>query len=182
MTISSTTTISQKQNQTLIFSYGTLKKGFANHKLMQTLISQKDAVFIGNYTTDLKLPLVQGPHGVPFLLNLPCTTSSHRVSGELYSVTDVGLQRLDVLEGVTLGHYERLPIGLRQVGGVGKVVVMAEAYFGHRSFAQEMWRRNGEKGFESFDREVEKGYVRRDLRPKDRSFREMIEIFCAEGL
>ncbi|GJS13608.1 abscisic aldehyde oxidase 3 [Tanacetum coccineum] len=118
-----------------------------------------------------------GPHGVPFLLNLPCTTSSHRVSGELYSVTDEGLKQLDVLEGVTLGHYERLPVGLRQVGGGGKgVVVMAEAYYGHRSFAQEMWRRSGEVGFQCFDREVEKGYVRRDLRPKDRSFREMIEF------
>nr|GEY82630.1 hypothetical protein [Tanacetum cinerariifolium] len=94
----------------------------------------------------------------------------------------LGLKQLDVLEGVTLGHYERLPVGLRQVGGGGKgVVVMAEACFGHRSFAQEMWRRSGEVGFQCFDREVEKGYVRRDLRPKDRSFREMIEIFCASS-
>nr|GEV21781.1 putative gamma-glutamylcyclotransferase At3g02910 [Tanacetum cinerariifolium] len=81
--------------------------------------------------------------------------------------TTPGLKQLDMLEGVTLGHYERLPVGLRQVGGGGKgVVVMAEAYFGHRSFAQEMWRRSGEVGFQCFDQEMEKGYVRRDLRPK----------------
>nr|GEZ04685.1 zinc finger, CCHC-type [Tanacetum cinerariifolium] len=110
--------------------------------------------------------------------NLIITHSqTHRISNIVSPVNSTPLLKKDsnswyVLEGVTLGHYERLPVGLRQVGGGGKgVVVMDEAYFGHRSFAQEMWRWSGEVGFKCFDREVEKGYVRRDLRPKDRSFR-----------
>ncbi|XP_076936096.1 putative gamma-glutamylcyclotransferase At3g02910 [Bidens hawaiensis] len=168
-------------NQTLIFSYGTLKTGFSNHKLMQDLISRNDAVFLGNYVTDLRLPLVRGPYGVPFLLNLP-GRSRHRVRGELYSVSDAGIQRLDVLEGITLGHYERLSITVRPEGkGDGDLVVEAEAYYAHRNFAEDMWRRSGEVGFESFDYEVAKGYVRRDLRPKDRSFREQITLFCSSN-
>lgn len=178
MTISGTT-ITTPKHQTLIFSYGTLKHGFSNHTLMQSLISQNDAVFLGNYITDDRLPLVRGPYGVPFLLNL-LGASRHRVRGELYSVSDSGLQRLDVLEGITLGHYERLPIVVRPEScGDGGLVVEAEAYYAHRSFAEEMWRRCGEVGFEVFDHDVAKGYVRRDLRPKDRSFREQIEMFCS---
>ncbi|KAJ0594216.1 putative gamma-glutamylcyclotransferase [Helianthus annuus] len=164
--------------QTLIFSYGTLKQGFSNHKLMQDLISKNDAVFVGNYITDRRLPLVRGPYGVPFLLNLP-GASRHRVRGELYSVSDAGLQRLDVLEGITLGHYERLPIAVQPEGS--DAVVEAEAYYAHRNFAEDMWRRSGYEGFEAFSDEVAKGYVRRDLRPKDRSFREQITLFCSSS-
>lgn len=144
---------------------------------MQDLISKNDAVFLGNYITDLRLPLVRGPHGVPFLLNLP-GACRHRVRGELYSVSDAGLQRLDVLEGITLGHYERLPITVCGEGDDDDVVE-AEAYYAHRSFAEDMWRRSGMVGFESYSHEVAKGYVRRDLRPKDRSFREQISLFCS---
>ncbi|KAI3703506.1 hypothetical protein L1987_73631 [Smallanthus sonchifolius] len=183
MTISGNNVDARKQ--TLIFSYGTLKHGFANHKLMQDLISRNDAVFLGNYITDLRFPLVRGPHGVPFLLNLS-GTARHRVRGELYSVSDSGLQRLDVLESITLGHYERLPITVRleisDAGDGGRgVVVDAEAYYAHRSFAEDMWRRSGQVGFESFTHEVAEGYVRRDLRPKDRSFREQITLFCSSS-
>ncbi|XP_071737423.1 putative gamma-glutamylcyclotransferase At3g02910 [Rutidosis leptorrhynchoides] len=183
MTIAGKTVNTQKQ--TLIFSYGTLKQGFSNHKLMQDLISKNDAVFFGNYVTDLRLPLVRGPHGVPFLLNLP-DTSRHRVRGELYSVSDSGLQRLDVLEGITLGHYERLPITIRPENcdssdGDRKTLIEAEAYYAHRSFAEDMWRRSGQIGFESFNHDVAKGYVRRDLRPKDLSFREQITLFCSSN-
>ncbi|KAD4178491.1 hypothetical protein R6Q59_022087 [Mikania micrantha] len=183
MTISGNNVDAPKQ--TLIFSYGTLKQGFSNHTLMQDLISLNDAVFLGNYITDLRLPLVRGPYGVPFLLNLP-GTSRHRVRGELYSVSDSGLQRLDVLEGITLGHYERLPITVRPEvcdagDGEHRLVVAAEAYYAHRSFTEDMWRRSGQVGFESFSHEVAKGYVRRDLRPKDRSFREQITLFCSSN-
>ncbi|KAK9052951.1 hypothetical protein SSX86_029581 [Deinandra increscens subsp. villosa] len=169
------TTMSHHQNKTLIFSYGTLKRGFPNHPLMEDLASHNDAVFIGPYVTDLKLPLVLGPYGVPFLLNLP-GSSRHRVRGELYSVSDSGLRRLDELEGITRGHYERLPITLRSESGG---VTEAEAYFGHRSFAEEMWRRNGEEGYDCYSEELAKEYVRRDLRPKDVSFRDAVSLFCS---
>ncbi|KAK1428205.1 hypothetical protein QVD17_17034 [Tagetes erecta] len=96
----------------------------------------------------------------------------NRVRGELYSVSDAGLQRLDVLEGITLRHYERLPIVVRpEIGDSGdggcRMVVDAEAYYAHRSFADDMWIRSGKIGFESYNHDVAKGYVKRDLRPKD---------------
>jgi gamma-glutamylaminecyclotransferase len=37
---------------TLIFTYGTLKKGFSNHVLIQDLIKTGDAVFNGIYRNE----------------------------------------------------------------------------------------------------------------------------------
>ena len=169
--------MSENPKKALIFCYGTLKQGFANHSLMQDLISHNDADFIGPYVTNSQLPLVVGPYGVPFLLNLP-GSSRHRVRGELYSVSDSGLRRLDELEGITLGHYERLPVRLTEIGGATEVVE-AEAYYGHRSFAEEMWRKCGEEGYDAYTEELGMNYVRRDLRPKDRSLRDQIALFCS---
>ncbi|GJW32844.1 putative gamma-glutamylcyclotransferase [Tanacetum coccineum] len=168
----------EQKHQTLIFSYGTLKRGFANHPLIQSLISQNDAVFIGTYTTDLHFPLVQGPYGVPFLLNFP-GSGQHRVRGELYSVSDHGLEKLDDLEGITLGHYERLPV--KVVADENGTVVEAMAYYGHRSFADDMWRKCGRVGFGEYSHELEKCYVKRDLRPKDTMFEDMRIEECLDG-
>ncbi|XAR54806.1 Gamma-glutamylcyclotransferase [Bertholletia excelsa] len=172
----------------LIFTYGTLKRGFANHGLLQSLFSTNDAAFLGTYRTAEELPLVCGPHGVPFLLNFPGSgLGRHRVRGELYAVSDHGLTRLDELEGISVGHYERLPIRLLPDGdssigggGGGATVVEAEAYYAHRSFAEDMWRRNGWLGFEVYTEEACK-YVRRALRPKNRSFLEDIRLFVSSS-
>ncbi|KAL7611038.1 putative gamma-glutamylcyclotransferase At3g02910 [Lactuca sativa] len=168
--------MSDNPKKTLIFCYGTLKQDFANHFLMQDLISHNDCDFIGAYVTNNNLPLVIGPYGVPFLLNLP-GSSRHRVRGELYSVSDSGLRRLDELEGITLGHYERLPITLTPKNGGDSAVVEAEAYYAHRSFAEEMWRKSGEEGYDAYTVELGMNYVRKDLRPKDRSLRDEIALF-----
>jgi gamma-glutamylaminecyclotransferase len=37
---------------TLIFTYGTLKRGFSNHVLMQDLIKTRDVVFNGIYRNE----------------------------------------------------------------------------------------------------------------------------------
>ena len=94
----------------LIFTYGTLKRGFSIHVIRQDLIRTGYATFVGVYETAQKYPLVCGPYRVPFLLNFP--GSGHRVQGELYSVSTRGLARMDELEGTTCGHYERLPVKL----------------------------------------------------------------------
>ncbi|PSR93539.1 Gamma-glutamylcyclotransferase [Actinidia chinensis var. chinensis] len=173
-----------KPTRTLIFSYGTLKRGFANHVLMQDLISSNDAVFLGAYRTVSEFPLVCGPHGVPFLLNLP-GSGRHRIRGELYSVSPRGLARIDELEGITLGHYERLPIQLLSASGVdgdccsGGEVVEAEAYYAHQSFAEEMWQRKGKVGFGEYTETGE--YVRRNARPKERSFLEETRLFVSSS-
>ncbi|KAJ8761711.1 hypothetical protein K2173_004487 [Erythroxylum novogranatense] len=169
----------------LVFTYGTLKRGFFNHTLMLDLIRTGDAIYHGVYRTSDKYPLVCGPYRVPFLLNLPGATGSHPVTGELYAVTSRGLARLDELEGTSRGHYERLPIKLvpSDSGGVdveeGEKMCAAEAYFAHRSYAAEMWKRNGKRGYGVYGEKESKGYVKRKDRPQNLTFLEQIGAFLS---
>ncbi|XVF51988.1 hypothetical protein PTKIN_Ptkin04bG0228900 [Pterospermum kingtungense] len=150
--------------QTLIFTYGTLKQGHANHYLLQDLIRQKDAAFLGTHVTHQPHPLVTGPHGIPYLINLP--EHGHRVKGELYSVSTHGLVRLDELEAISIGHYERLPIQVCEKDhGGGGVLVAAEAYFAHRSFGERLWERQGKVGLNEFGEIEGNQYVRKEDRP-----------------
>lgn len=110
-------------------------------------------------------PLVIGPYGIPFLINL--LGSGYRVPGELYAVSDRGLARLDELEGIERGHYERLPVNV--VSGDGQVVAV-EGYFAHRSFGEELWRKNGEQGLREFSKEMGGEYVIRADRPLGSNF------------
>ncbi|OAY82596.1 putative gamma-glutamylcyclotransferase [Ananas comosus] len=163
-------------DRTLVFTYGTLKHGFSNHGLLQDLVRSGDAAFVGGAATAGRLPLVCGPYRVPFLLNLP--GSGDRVSGELYAVSPRALARLDELEGVARGHYERLPISVVvPAKGEEEVEVEAEAYYAHRSYAGELWRRSGEKGLGEYSAKETKGYVRRKDRPQDITFLDQIRIF-----
>ncbi|EXB29134.1 hypothetical protein L484_019657 [Morus notabilis] len=158
-----------------IFTYGTLKKGFSNHSLMEDLIATGDAVFLGNYRTSLNYPLVCGPYRVPFLLKLP-GSGHHRVLGELYSVSAAALSRLDFLEGTSKGHYQRLPISVENPNNNGGKRA-AEAYFAHSSFAMELWNKDGRKGFPSYSKEVATGYVPRKDRPHHLTFLDHIHSF-----
>ncbi|XP_022858963.1 putative gamma-glutamylcyclotransferase At3g02910 [Olea europaea var. sylvestris] len=126
----------REDDVSLIFTYGTLKRGFHNHALIEDLMRTCDAVYLGNYSTVESFPLVVGPHGIPYLINLP--GSGHRVRGELYSVSsNRGLARLDELERVDDGHYERLPVEVTAGDGRDKVVaVEVDAYFAHRRFGK----------------------------------------------
>lgn len=148
----------------MVFVYGTLKRGFYNHtKLMADLIRSGDASFIGDYTTSVEFPMVCGPYGIPYLINLP--GSGHRVRGELYSVSSsVGLARLDDLEGTHRSHYERLPLTVvRNQDDAG--LVEAEAYFAHREFGEALWKRCGQNlGLTEFTMELGSKYVRREDR------------------
>lgn len=172
--------ISDTTKTTPIFTYGTLKRGFPNHTLMQDLFRANDAVYHGVYLTVQQFPLVCGPYGVPFLLNIPA--SGHRIRGEVYSVTDRGLARLDELEGTALGHYERLPIQVRPewaTDGVEGEATKAEVYYAHGSFAEEMWRRKGGEGFSEYTEREARDYVKRGDRAKHRSFIEEIRFFVS---
>lgn len=170
-------------DRTLVFTYGTLKRGFSNHKLLEALIQSNHASFVGPATTSSPLALVCGPYRVPFLLDLPNPLCSggeiHPVAGELYAVSPLGLARLDELEGVSRGHYERLPLKVRAAkeGMEREVEVEAQGYFGHRNYAAEMWKRNGEKGLREYTKEVATGYVRRIDRPQGLTFLDHIRVF-----
>lgn len=78
-----------------IFVYGTLKRGFANHALMQ------GGTYIGEATTRLTYPMVvQGKHFSPVIIPEP--GQGHRIKGEIWRVDDAHLAKLDILEGVHL--------------------------------------------------------------------------------
>ncbi|XVE90398.1 hypothetical protein DITRI_Ditri20bG0074500 [Diplodiscus trichospermus] len=171
----------------LIFTYGTLKRGFSNHVLLQDLMRTGDAVFKGTYQTVEKYPLVCGPYRVPFLLNMP--GSGQRVTGELYAVSAAGLARVDELEGTSHGHYERLPIQLMRAGKGNEsgnkeneeesLMCAAEAYYAHKSYDKEMWKRNGRRGFGTYSEKEAKGYVKRKDRPQNLSFLDHIRTFIS---
>ncbi|KAG8057813.1 hypothetical protein GUJ93_ZPchr0002g26046 [Zizania palustris] len=120
---------------TMVFVYGTLKRGFPNHPLLAAYGSP----FAGAASTAAPVPLVIGPYSVPFLL--PSGSSSGRlVSGELYVASPNALADLDALEGTHLGVYERRRL---TVLVDGEREVEAEAYFANTSYAKALWRRCG---------------------------------------
>ncbi|KAK8945248.1 putative gamma-glutamylcyclotransferase [Platanthera zijinensis] len=175
-----------EDDRAIIFTYGTLKRGFSNHGLIQEMILAGDAAFLGVSLTADRFPLVCGPYCVPFLINLP--GAGERVLGELYAISRRVLARVDELEGVSRGHYERRPISAHLlIGGEGGggdgagLLVEAEAYYAHHSFSEELWRKNGEKGFCSYSSEVAMGYVRRKDRPQDITFLDQIRIFVSSA-
>ncbi|GMP25305.1 hypothetical protein CsSME_00002242 [Camellia sinensis var. sinensis] len=181
-----------EKKHALIFTYGTLKKGFSNHGLLQEMMEAGEAKYLGVYRTVEKLPLVCGPYRVPFLLNFP--GSGDHVLGELYSISaDRALIRMDDLEGTSRGHYERLPVKL--VGdedgdgdgdgdddGDREVIRWAEAYYAHRSYAEGMWERNRDKEegyFSNYTDKQAKGYVHRKDRPQHLSFLDHVRLFLS---
>ncbi|KAI8031200.1 putative gamma-glutamylcyclotransferase [Camellia lanceoleosa] len=175
----------KEKKHALIFTYGTLKKGFSNHGLLQEMMEAGEAKYLGVYRTVEKLPLVCGPYRVPFLLNFP--GSGDRVLGELYSISaDRALVRMDDLEGTSRGHYERLPVKL--VGDEddddGEVIRWAEAYYAHRSYAEGMWERNRNKEegyFSNYTGKQAEGYVYRKDRPQHLSFLDHIRLFLSSS-
>jgi len=78
---------------TRVFVYGTLKRGFPNHPLLES------ATWLGRARTTESWPLViAGRWFVPCLLEQP--GKGHRVRGEVYAVDTPTLAALDELEGV----------------------------------------------------------------------------------
>jgi len=73
---------------TTLFVYGTLRKKQGNHYLLDR------SKFLGNAKTKLRYALYRS--GVPFLSR---SRAISQVIGEVYSVDDTTLKRLDQLEG-----------------------------------------------------------------------------------
>ncbi|WP_456402146.1 gamma-glutamylcyclotransferase family protein [Persephonella sp.] len=72
----------------LIFVYGTLRKGFGNHRLLE------NAEFLGIGRTKEKYKMTA--NGIPFVSkNEPVSY----IIGEVYKIDDKTLKRLDELEG-----------------------------------------------------------------------------------
>ncbi|EEF34745.1 putative gamma-glutamylcyclotransferase At3g02910 [Ricinus communis] len=176
-------TLPTEVNGVLLFSYGTLKQDFANYNLIQNLIRSNDASYLGTYITHHTYPLVIGPHGIPYLINLPSTSGGHRVKGELYSLSSKGFALLDEFEGVRIGHYERLPVQVTRLDSEGNendaVSVEAEAYYAHRSFGEKMWEKRGRIGLVEYSDTNGKEYVRKENRPAGTSTLHDIALFLS---
>ncbi len=75
----------------LIFVYGTLKRGFPNHALLD------GARFVGEATTLERYPMiVQGRYFSPVVI--PEAGTGHHIVGEIWEVDDERLAALDELE------------------------------------------------------------------------------------
>ncbi|KAL2348945.1 hypothetical protein Fmac_002945 [Flemingia macrophylla] len=157
----------EKAKPHLVFAYGTLKKGFPNYAFMEDFIRTHDAVSLGAYVTHHPYPLVCGPHGVAYLINLP--GSGHRVKGELYALSDAAVLLLDHFEGVSAGCYERLPVVVVAAAEDGGERVEAEAYWGHRRFGEALWKMKGEVGLSQYGEKEAREYVRQEDRPGARN-------------
>ena len=98
-----------------VFVYGTLKRGFYNHRLLES----SSASFVAEASTRRPMRLVLGEYGVPYLMkdeDASKDAPTTRVPGELWVVDDEGLDALDVLEGVSVGMYERVTLEVRVAG------------------------------------------------------------------
>jgi gamma-glutamylcyclotransferase (GGCT)/AIG2-like uncharacterized protein YtfP/predicted glutamine amidotransferase len=82
-----------------VFVYGTLKKGFGNHRLLS------NSRFLGNATTVSKWLMIGEDMPFPYLLEQDWKKGKY-IKGELYEVDEATLARLDRLEGVP-SHYKR---------------------------------------------------------------------------
>uniref|UniRef100_A0A6N2KPC0 Gamma-glutamylcyclotransferase family protein n=1 Tax=Salix viminalis TaxID=40686 RepID=A0A6N2KPC0_SALVM len=131
---------------------------------VEDLIKSEDAVLYGVYRTVEHYPLVCGPYRVPFLLNLPDAAG--------------GCPGSTNWRGTSRGHYERLPIKVEPING-GDAAFGVEAYYGHRSYATEMWKRSGKRGYGVYGEKEAKGYVKRKDRPQNMNFLEQINVFVS---
>lgn len=82
-------------NNHLVFVYGSLKKGFGNHRLLA------ESQMVDNHVTEPKFSMYS-------LGAFPCVVprGDTAIHGELYAVDDETLRRLDALEGVP-NFYQR---------------------------------------------------------------------------
>lgn len=90
-----------------VFSYGTLKRGFPNHSIMEEV----KASYIADVRTRFKYPLVQaGEWNSPFMLDARDYPDSYEINGELYEMDEKGIEALDKFEGVDKCVYKRSKI------------------------------------------------------------------------
>jgi gamma-glutamylcyclotransferase (GGCT)/AIG2-like uncharacterized protein YtfP len=85
-----------------VFVYGTLKKGFWNNPLL------KGCEFFGSAVTVPTYSMISVSHAVITMFPVIRPSENGKpVAGEIYTVDDEVLERLDRLEGVHKGMYSR---------------------------------------------------------------------------
>lgn len=107
----------QEVCETIIFVYGTLKRGFDNESYL------KNATFIDRAITVDKYPMILQNPSFPYLIN--DKGNGHQIKGEVYSIDDEIILKIDELEG-TPEHYYREYIDVRLQNGDS---IKVETYF-----------------------------------------------------
>jgi gamma-glutamylaminecyclotransferase len=94
-----------------LFVFGTLKKGFPLHSP-----ALDGAHLVGRYRTLLRFRmLVAGPWFAPMMFPEP--GAGHRVLGELYSIEEHHLERIDAVESVGIPGNLRIEIEVEPMEG-----------------------------------------------------------------
>jgi gamma-glutamylaminecyclotransferase len=105
----------------LVFAYGTLMRGECRHEALA------DQAFVARATTQPHYRLYNcGSY--PALVEVECDTG-RRIQGEVWCVSAACLARLDEIEGVDEGLYERGPVALENSPVSNQVDAAVEAYF-----------------------------------------------------
>ncbi|CAN0428449.1 unnamed protein product, partial [Ectocarpus fasciculatus] len=118
----------------LVFSYGTLKRGFPNYSMMEAA----KASYITEATTTFKYPLLlAGSWNAPFMIDCKNYSNSHKIKGELFEVDEKGILALDEFEGVHQGYYKRLKTEIAYTTDEGDAVSKdAWCYFSYEESAE----------------------------------------------
>ena len=121
----------------LLFVYGSLKKGFANHHV------NTGRHVAGRYRTRERFVLcLHGAGEVPCLLSP--AGEGYQVFGELSEVTPDDLARMDLLERVgDADGYERVDIEIERTDGPAPIVLQAQAYMKRADQVAASDRRTG---------------------------------------
>ena len=84
-----------------IFVYGSLKRGFSNHRLL----AEQNFLAVGRTLPRFKLYDLGDFPGMTEVAE-----EGHSIEGEIWSVDPGCLARLEILEGTAQGMYARVPI------------------------------------------------------------------------
>jgi gamma-glutamylaminecyclotransferase len=136
-----------------LFVFGTLKRGFANHRAEQGEPVATDA------STTRRFPLrIVGRYKIPWLLDRP--GQGWRITGELYRVDSPALSRLDKLEGVHRpGWFYRSRVAVRARTSGRIRLTAAWLYFGSTQEAAR--QRASLRAFATFTPSQNLDYLRR---------------------
>jgi gamma-glutamylaminecyclotransferase len=124
----------------LVFVYGTLMRGECRHGALA------GQTFVGLATT---LPDYRLYHcgTYPALVEV-APGSGNRIQGEVYRVSAACLARLDEIEGVDEGLYERSPVAVEDSPADNQIAAPIEAYVYRQDVSAfedlgTAWRRSG---------------------------------------
>ena len=110
------------KSPTLVFVYGTLKRGFGNHHVLGS------STLVGNATTVNSFPLFVDCYRVPYLVDKPSAPTSHCIAGELYEVPPDELVKLDILEGIAEERYIRRLVPINHSPSLPEYPPVSEAW------------------------------------------------------